>query len=61
MTISEGMKKYDGLRITHDNKWMVWDNVRGTWIIYIRKHYAKKTLELYDTHSEKLAMEILLK
>lgn len=51
------LMKQDGVRISKDDRWMVWD---GEWIVYERKYRAKMTRVLFRGNSEEVAVRAML-
>lgn len=51
---------YD-LRLTNDNKWLVWDYFHSDWVVYQLKMYAKIAREKYRGKFEEEAIKELLK
>jgi hypothetical protein len=47
------------VRLACDDRWLVWNDGAGRWIVYRRKLYAKKTRVLVETESLAEAMQVL--
>ena len=60
MNTLDALKDMFGLRITHEDRWMIWDMAEEAWIVYQRKHRAKNTKVLIQTEDEEKAVKILL-
>jgi len=59
MNIISFLKQVDGVRISYEDKWLVWDE--GYWIVYQRKYHAKKTQTLCRSEIQEEAVKILLR
>lgn len=62
MTIIEALKgtMYDYVRVTYDNRWLVWDSIYNGWVVYEHKYRAKKATEILYTQDEAEAVATLL-
>lgn len=58
MDIIFALKRTDGIRVSYEDKWLVWDE--GYWIVYQRKYCAKKTQLLCRSESQEEAVKVLL-
>lgn len=61
MNIIEALKTELDVRVSHEDRWMVWDSVLNLWVVYQHRRYAKNTVELIHTKSEHEAVKILIK
>lgn len=57
MTITEALKSAE--RITHHNRWMVYDEFSRLLVVYERKFKARKTTMIIETADEHEAFEHL--
>jgi hypothetical protein len=61
MTIVEAMKSdVVDLRISHHDRWLVWNTTDKLWYVYEHKPYQKRTKVIIYTASEELAVASLL-
>jgi len=58
MDIITFLKETTGVRVSYEDKWLVWDE--GWWVVYQRRCYAKKTQVLCMSENQEEAVRILL-
>ena len=56
MNILSALMKIDGIRISYEDKWLVWDN---EWVVYQRKYRKNKTVVLCKTQIQDEAIKAL--
>lgn len=59
MDIMEALKSEICIRVTCNNKWLIYDNDK--WVVYGRNFGQRKTRKLIETDKQDLAIEKLLK
>ena len=47
MNVVKALMDNQGMRVTYEDKWLVFDQENQGWVVYQRKRYAKKTIVLY--------------
>ena len=50
--------KDDPARLTVGDKWLVWDNIEGMWVVYQRRPYQEYTRILIKTKHIERAVEL---
>ncbi len=50
---------FGGVRLTYGARWLVWDEVFETWIVYERRRYMRNTKTIVETKSEEEAVNKL--
>jgi len=59
MNIISALKKTGGyLRVTFENRWLLWDG--NYWVVYQRKYRARNSQTLCQTKDQDFAVKILL-
>lgn len=58
MDIISFLKETDGVRVSYEDKWLIWDG--GYWIVYQRKYHAKKSRVLCMSKSQEEAVKVFL-
>lgn len=58
--IAGAMKWKQGIRITFDDKWLIWCDSRKTWELYRRKKHQKLTRLIFATRNESDAINELV-
>jgi len=56
MDILSAMLEIDGIRISYEDKWLVWDD---EWVVYQRQYGKKKTVVLCKTQIQDEAIKVL--
>lgn len=57
MNIISALKSNDCIRVSHGDKWLVYDNEE--WVVYQRRYGAKKTIVVCRTKIQDEAVEAL--
>ncbi len=57
MNIEEAMQKYDNVRLSSGDRWIVWDE--REWIVYEHKFGARKTTNLFHSESIDDALAVM--
>lgn len=60
MDIISALLKEEGVRVSHGNRWIVFDKDSDEWKIYERARHAKKTRLLGASPFQSTVVEILL-
>jgi hypothetical protein len=55
------LKSNPGMRISYEEKWMVWDTDNNHWQVFGKKRYQKTTRTLHSGRELQGAVEILKK
>ena len=61
MTIEDALKKTFDIRISHDDKWLVWDDEEKFYVIYQYKQRSRKTQVLFMVSDFEMALAELIK